>query len=61
MTLQRRNVLLSAGALLSLPSWAQSYPSQPIKLIMPFAPGTASEAALRILLESYGFNQPVQV
>ena len=61
MTLQRRNVLLSAGALLSLPSWGQGYPSQAIKLIMPFAPGTASEAALRILLDKLSENlkQPI--
>jgi tripartite-type tricarboxylate transporter receptor subunit TctC len=63
MTLQRRNVLLGAGALLSLPSWAQTYPSQAIKLIMPFAPGTSSENALRILLDrlSESLKQPIVV
>jgi tripartite-type tricarboxylate transporter receptor subunit TctC len=30
---------------------AQNYPSQPIKLIQPFAPGAASEVALRIVAE----------
>lgn len=61
MTLHRRDVLLGAGALLSLPGWAQTYPSQAIKLIMPFAPGTASEAALRILLDKLSENlkQPI--
>ncbi|NBX53842.1 MAG: tripartite tricarboxylate transporter substrate binding protein [Betaproteobacteria bacterium] len=34
--------------------WAQSYPSQPIKLIQPFAPGAASEVALRIVAERLG-------
>jgi tripartite-type tricarboxylate transporter receptor subunit TctC len=64
MTLQRRDVLLGAGALLSLPSWAQAaYPSQAIKLIMPFAPGTSSENALRILLDrlSESLKQPIVV
>jgi tripartite-type tricarboxylate transporter receptor subunit TctC len=63
MTLQRRDVLLGAGALLSLPSWAQTYPSQAIKLIMPFAPGTSSENALRILLDrlSESLKQPIVV
>ena len=43
MKLQRRDALLSMGAMMSLPlsSWAQSYPSQTIKLIMPFVPGTS--------------------
>jgi tripartite-type tricarboxylate transporter receptor subunit TctC len=63
MTLQRRDVLLGAGALLSLPTWAQTYPSQAIKLIMPFAPGTSSENALRILLDrlSENLKQPIVV
>ena len=64
MTLQRRDVLLGAGALLSLPSWAQAtYPSQAIKLVMPFAPGTSSENALRILLDrlSESLKQPIVV
>ena len=30
---------------------AQNYPGQPIKLIQPFAPGAASEVALRIVAE----------
>ena len=30
---------------------AQNYPQQPIKLIQPFAPGAASEVALRIVAE----------
>lgn len=33
---------------------AQTYPSQPIKLIQPFAPGAASEVALRIVAERLG-------
>ena len=45
---------LCVGGCLSL--WlglvgAQNYPAQPIKLIQPFAPGAASEVALRIVAE----------
>lgn len=56
MKLHRRHALLSLGALLSTPSWAQSYPSQAIKLIIPFTPGTGSENALRILLDKLSEN-----
>ncbi len=46
-----------AGVLLALlvsGVGAQTYPSQPIKLIQPFAPGAASEVALRIVAERLG-------
>lgn len=64
MKLQRRDALLGLGALLSLgsgPLRAQTYPSQTIKLIMPFTPGTASEGAMRILLDKLGesLKQPI--
>ena len=41
------------GVLAFWVSWvgAQNYPLQPIKLIQPFAPGAASEVALRIVAE----------
>ena len=58
MKLQRRDALLGMGAMMSLPlsSWAQSYPSQTIKLIMPFVPGTSSENALRVVLDRLSEN-----
>lgn len=56
MKLQRRDLLLGLGALMSPPLWAQSYPSQTIKLIIPFTPGTGSENALRIMLEKLSEN-----
>jgi len=45
----------------ALSAGAQTYPSQPIKLIMPFAPGTASENAMRLVLDKLSENlkQPV--
>ena len=35
-------------------SLAQTYPSQPLKLVMPFAPGTAAENGLRLLADKLG-------
>ena len=32
-------------------SWAQAYPSQPIKLIVAFSPGTGSDILARLLAE----------
>ncbi len=45
----------------ALSAGAQTYPSQPIKLIMPFAPGTASENAMSLVLDKLSENlkQPV--
>jgi tripartite-type tricarboxylate transporter receptor subunit TctC len=45
----------------ALSAGAQTYPSQPIKLIMPFAAGTASENAMRLVLDklSESLKQPV--
>lgn len=54
--LQRRHALLSLGALMGLPARAQTYPSQTIKLIIPFTPGTGSENALRLMLDKLSEN-----
>ncbi len=54
--LQRRHALLGLGALMGLPAWAQGYPSQTIKLIIPFTPGTGSENALRLMLDKLSEN-----
>jgi len=44
-------------------SWAQTYPSQPIKLIVPFPAGQASDTISRLVGEQLGqrLNQPVIV
>ena len=51
MRLARQAASIACSALLSLGAWAQTYPSQPIKLIIPFATGTGSEVALRLIAE----------
>ena len=47
--------------LVQIGAWSQTYPSQPIKLIMPFLPGTASENAVRLVLDrlSQSLKQPI--
>jgi tripartite-type tricarboxylate transporter receptor subunit TctC len=53
--MQRRSVLQAAaltglGPLASL-AWAQGYPSKPVRLIVPFAPGGTTDIIARILSE----------
>lgn len=50
----RNALIFMVCALSGLIAWGQTYPSQPIKLIMPFAPGTGAEVALRVIAERLG-------
>src|SRR5260370_15267979 len=56
MNLPRRKFLhLAAGAaalpILSRFAWAQAYPARPVKVIVPFAPGGATDVVGRIVAE----------
>ena len=63
MRLARQAASIAFSALFSVSAWAQAYPSQPIKLVIPFATGTGSEVALRLIAERLGtaLKQPIVI
>ena len=63
MRLLRNALILTVCALSGFAALSQTYPSQPIKLVMPFAPGTNAEVALRTIAERLGnaLKQPVLI
>jgi tripartite-type tricarboxylate transporter receptor subunit TctC len=63
MRITRRGLLASGSLAFAAPALAQAWPSRPIRLILPFAPGGAIDALSRLLAERIGaeFGQPVVV
>jgi len=43
--------MLVAGVAVAQPAWSQAYPTRPVKIIVPFAAGSATDIMARILAE----------
>ncbi len=59
-----RRTLLAAPALLLGPSaWAQAFPEKPVRLVVPFTPGGATDGSARVIGEflSVHYGKPVVV
>ncbi len=54
---------LAATAVVAAPLWAQQYPAKPVKIVVPFPPGGASDLVGRVIAQrlTAGLGQPVIV
>src|SRR5688500_10419454 len=61
--IKRRHVLIAAAASAALPSFAQAWPSRPIKLVVPFPPGSSPDIIARLVAEplAQSLGQPVVI
>jgi tripartite-type tricarboxylate transporter receptor subunit TctC len=58
-----RTTLLIGAAALAGHAWAQTYPAQPVKLVVPFAPGGATDILARTIGQRLAerLGQPVVI
>jgi tripartite-type tricarboxylate transporter receptor subunit TctC len=61
--LNRKALLVFAALALTPPALAQTYPAKPVRIVVPFAPGTATDNLVRPLTESMSasLKQPVVI
>ncbi len=57
----KRIATLIAGALLATATWAQDYPSRPIRIVVPFSPGGAVDGPTRVIAQELGRRLKQQV